>query len=270
MFLSSVRKGFKKLIRAIRKLLIEDDALGKMPKKPLLINATVLVNTLQWSWKTDPEKLKAFKEWLKAEIGHDITGATEEILWKKYVEEGFKKGAGRAFDDTMKSSKTSITTDVAQGYYNGQRDQFLRDAFGQPVAVEKVQLLASRSFNDMEGVTSTMASAMNRTLADGLVQGKSPLVIAKDLERSVEKLGASRAETIARTEIIRAHAEGQLFAMEQMGVSQVGVMVEWSTAGDDLVCPQCAELEGQIMPIAEAKGKLPLHPRCRCSWIPAV
>lgn len=35
---------------------------------------------------------------------------------------------------------------------------------------------------------------------------------------------------------IRAHAEGQLDALEQMGVEEVGVMVEWSTAGDDRVC----------------------------------
>lgn len=269
MFIARVRRGFNRLKNAIRKLLVTDDALGLIPRKPLILNDLV-ANAGQWEFKSGPEKLKAFRNWLKTEIGHDITGASEEEMWRKYTEEGFRKGAARAFNDTKKSQRALATTDTANAFQDGQRDQFLRSAFGQPVAVEKVQLLASRSFTELEGITDQMATTMTRTLADGLVQGKSPLVIAKELERSVERLGISRAETIARTEIIRAHAEGQLFAMEQMGVDKVGVMVEWSTAGDDLVCPQCASLEGQVMPIAEAKGMLPLHPRCRCSWIPAV
>ena len=46
-------------------------------------------------------------------------------------------------------------------------------------------------------------------------------------------------------------------------------MAEWSTAGDDMVCPSCGELEGVIMTVKEARGLLPYHPNCRCSWIPA-
>lgn len=269
MFVAKVKRGFRKLLAALRKLMITDDVFGLIPKKPLILNS-LLINAGEWAWKTDPEKVAKFREWLKQEIGHDLTGKSEEQIWQKYVEEGFKKGAGRAFDDTTKAQRAAATSENANAYLDGTRDQFLKDVFGQPVAVEKVQLLVARSFTELEGVTDQMATTMTRTLADGLVQGKSPLVIAKELEKNVERLGLSRAETIARTEIIRAHAEGQLFALEQMGVAEVGVQVEWSTAGDDLVCPQCADLEGQVMPIAEAKGKIPIHPRCRCSWIPAI
>ena len=46
-------------------------------------------------------------------------------------------------------------------------------------------------------------------------------------------------------------------------------MAEWSTAGDDRVCPLCGPLEGSVMTVKEARGLLPRHPNCRCAWIPA-
>jgi SPP1 gp7 family putative phage head morphogenesis protein len=79
-----------------------------------------------------------------------------------------------------------------------------------------------------------------------------------------------RALVLARTEIIAAHAEGQLDAFEAMNIEKVGVMAEWSTAGDDLVCAKCEPLEGAIMTVKEARGLLPRHPNCRCAWIPAI
>ena len=46
-------------------------------------------------------------------------------------------------------------------------------------------------------------------------------------------------------------------------------MAEWSTAGDDLVCPLCEPLEGIVMSIKDARDMLPRHTNCRCMWIPA-
>ena len=68
---------------------------------------------------------------------------------------------------------------------------------------------------------------------------------------------------------IRAHAEGQLAAMEEMGVEAVGVMVEWDTAHDDRVCEKCADLQGVVLTLEEARGMIPRHPNCRCSYVPA-
>jgi hypothetical protein len=46
--------------------------------------------------------------------------------------------------------------------------------------------------------------------------------------------------------------------------------VEHQTAGDSRVCPQCASLQGTRYTIAEARGVVPVHPRCRCAWKPVV
>jgi SPP1 gp7 family putative phage head morphogenesis protein len=79
----------------------------------------------------------------------------------------------------------------------------------------------------------------------------------------------TRANALARTELVRAHAEGQLDAYVALGEKEVGVMAEWITAGDDRVCDLCQDLEGVVMTITEARGTIPRHVNCRCAWIPA-
>jgi len=238
-----------------------DDAAVLFPAKNVVGNA-------RWNFHSNPDKIKAFKQWLKAQMDATIRSRTEEQLWAAYVEEGFKKGAGRAFDDTKKAQRIIDENKEGLDFYRGTKEEFLRSSFARPVAVEKVKLLAGRSFDELEGVTSQMAQRMTRALADGLVQGKSPRDIARDLDNDLD-IGRERALTIARTEIIRAHAEGQLEALSQLGVEEVGVAVEWSTTGDDKVCELCEPLEGVVLKLEEARGLLPRHPNCRCAWIPA-
>lgn len=223
-------------------------------------------NQQEWRFLTSQQKLNAFLRWLKTQLDKELleTDTPEgDHYWEKYVEEGFRKGAGRAFDE-VKKSELQKNLD----FYEGTKSQFLRSSFGQPESVEKVKLLAARTFTDLEGISQSMSTRMSRVLVDGLVQGKNPRDVAKDLTKEVD-VSRSRAETIARTEIIRAHAEGALQAMEELGVEEIGVMVEWDTAGDGRVCPLCQELDGIVLKIEEAHGLIPRHPNCRCTPIPA-
>lgn len=231
--------------------------------------ANLAANAQEWRFQSSASKVRLFQDWLKERFDSDLRGKAVESLWQRYVEEGFRKGAGRAYDDLNKSDKArSLADDDTRTFYEGSRDQFLRSSFRQPESVETIKLLAGRSYTDLEGVTAEMSTKMTRTLTDGLVQGKSPREIGKDLDDALD-LGERRAETIARTEIIRAHAEGQLTAFKALGVEELGVEVEWSTSDDEKVCPQCSTLEGIVIPIEDAHGMLPRHPNCRCAWIPA-
>jgi len=203
---------------------------------------SLVVNT-RWMFHDPTDKVKAFQAWLKRQTFSLISNETEEERWKRYIQEGFAKGAGRAFDDVRmsklgKEHPELFTAEAQQSvsdFYRGTREEFLRSSFAQPESIEKVRLLADRTFDELKNVTEDMSNKCSRALTDGLVQGKHPLEIAGDLE---DEVGFSevRAEAVARTEIIRAHAEGQLDAMEDLGVQEVGVAVEWSTAGDDHVC----------------------------------
>lgn len=224
----------------------------------------------RWRFDTNPSKIKAFEKWLKMQLKSLLISKTQEELWKRYIEDGFRKGAARSFDDVRKPYAKGYAADEStKDIYSGSKEQFLRDTFRQPIAKEKVELVAERTYTDLVGVTQQMATKMTRALADGLVQGKSPRDVARDLNREVSGIGQTRALTIARTELIRAHAEGQLTALEQLGVEEVGVAVEWLTARDEDVCELCEPLEGVVLKLEEAHGMIPRHPNCRCAWIPA-
>lgn len=257
---SELKRRFKALRQAVIKLVADEDAFG-------LKKVTPTANT-RFSFQSTPDQVKAFQSWLKQQFSATVNGLSEQQLWQRYVEEGFKKGQGRAFEDVKRPDKVRADTKEKLSFYEGTKGEFLKSAFGRPESVDKVKLLAGRAFDELEGISNDMSLRMSRTLTDGLVQGKNPRDIAKDLVDEVD-IGETRALTVARTEIIRAHAEGQLEAMDQLGVEQVGVAVEWSTAGDDRVCAECEPLEGVVLKLEEARGMLPRHPNCRCAWIPA-
>jgi SPP1 gp7 family putative phage head morphogenesis protein len=83
-----------------------------------------------------------------------------------------------------------------------------------------------------------------------------------------------RAETIARTEVMRASNEGQLQAWEQ--ATSAGLLIgteekEWIVTPDDRLCPICEPLDGVRVGMRESfdteVGRLegpPAHPNCRC------
>jgi len=265
------------------------------PDNGVFVDARLTANT-RWQFITSTKKLREFQKWLEKQLSVYVLSAEEEgfegeqaivellnlpsikktlekNFWRVLTAEGYKKGTARIFDD-MKASQRAVVewTPEQQAFYRGTKQEFLRSAFGRPAAIEKVKLLAARVFTDLKGITEQMSNVISRVLVEGLTQGQHPTVIARRMIKEgigTKKRGVqSRALTIARTEIIRAHAEGQLDALEIMGVDEIGVMVEWSTSGFN-VCPLCKELDGIVLTVKESRGMLPRHPNCRCCFTPA-
>ena len=252
-FAVELRRRFARLKLKVVNLVLGEDAFGLKPRPTLLVNE-------RWAYHSDNDKVRAFRDWLRTQIDQDIS---DEALWHRYVQEGFAKGAARAFDDVR--PKPFIHERAL--FHDGEKREFLRTSLGRPVAVEKVKLLVSRGFDDLDDVTGTMANRMVRHLADGLVQGKGPREIAREMAGDIDGIGYRRAETIARTEIIRAHAEGQIQALEDLGVEELGVQVEWATSGlgetalgNPSPCELCAPMEGRVFTLEEARGLIPFHP----------
>ena len=268
-FSTEMRRRFKALKKEITRVIVDEDLFGLEG-----VSHSPLGNAAKGRFRfaSTSEKIQGFLGWLKKQIIFRIMGNTVDQIengwWRQYTEAGVRQGAGRAFDDFQKRSSGKNALPMTE-FYEGSRNDFLRDSFTKPVQVERVKVLAARTYTDLKGVTEAMSTGISRTLTDGLVRGDGPREIAQALNEDVDSIGIPRAELIARTEIIRAHAEGQLDALEAMGVEEVGVMVEWSTAGDERVCEKCSDLEGVVLTIQEAHNKIPRHPNCRCSFIPA-
>ena len=252
---------FERLKTKLRKYLITED---KLELKALVGNA-------RFKFNTRPERIEEFRRWLATQVQDEVLGdpnSNEAAWWDKFIQEGYRQGAGRAFDDTKRPyARGYAKTGGVSDFYKGTKYQFLQTSFAQPETVEKVQLLASRVFTELKGVTDAMSQKLTRDLTEGLSRGDNPYTIAKQLSSGVDSVGEVRARAIARTEIVRAHNEGQLDALEGLGVEEVGVMVEWSTAMN--ACPLCTPMEGTVFTVKEARGMLPRHPNCRCSYIPA-
>jgi len=271
-FMADMKRRFKKVSKAIQELVVDDDTFGLIPSEQFTFNKGTPVQNQQverqaWRFQENPQKVGSYRAWLKTQINAEILtfeGPFNKPWTAPYIESAYKKGVIRSFTD-MHAEDLSKPA----GFLQGSQAQFLEQAFFQPIAQSKVELLYQRAFTELEGVTAAMDQQMSRILANGLVAGHGPRKIARNLRDNVTKMTNTRALTIARTEIVRAHSEGQLDAFELLGVEKVGVQVEWLTAGDDRVCEQCNELEGAIFTIDEARDLIPRHPNCRCAWIPA-
>ena len=268
-FVADMVRRFKKLSKDIYKLVVNEDAFG-LEKASFYLNQQVISNAEKqiWRFKTDSNKIKSYRTWLQQKVDAGILtsigGISDKPWTAPYVESAYRKGALRAYTD-LRAEELASHPEL----FEGGQAEFIRTAFGQPASLQKIELLYERAFTELKGVTDAMGQQMSRILADGLSQGYSPRKIARELRKNVTKITKTRAIVLARTEIIRAHAEGQLDSYELLGVKEVGVRAEWSTAGDERVCELCSSLEGAVMSIEEARGLIPRHPQCRCMWIPA-
>jgi SPP1 gp7 family putative phage head morphogenesis protein len=269
-YMAEMGKRFRALRGAIRKKLVTDDALGLRTPGSLQFNA-LTTNAPVWIFLTDAQKLAAFQAWFVQQVQQGILapapGADPSTPWMTpYVDSAYMQGVQRAYTETHAEAMAEGLPDAI---YEGGQEAFLASSFSGQVATSKVELLATRNFEQLKGVTAAMGQQVNRVLSDGLVAGHSPTKIAKAMNEQIDGMTKKRAMTIARTEIIHAHAEGQLDSFDAMNVEQVGALAEWATAGDGKVCPVCAPLEGAILTIKEARGLIPRHPNCRCMWLPA-
>lgn len=234
----------------------EEAALDAVWKSGIIANAE--------PFRTDPKRLKQFQTWLARQIDRNALTPEqlgEDVWTQAYAQEAYRRAHVQAYGKARRRAPGQ----KAAILYEGGQNEFLR-VLGEPSAVDKVKYLASRAYDDLEGVTSRMATQMGRTMGDGMLKGLSADEIADNLVEDVG-LEENRAITIARTEVVRAHAEGTLDAFEELGVSAVGVEVEWTTAAN--ACKACQALAKVVIPVEAAHGLLPRHPNCRCSWLPA-
>ncbi len=220
----------------------------------------------EFRFATSTNKVKMFRQWLKEQVDKNIlavVGGPRSKVWlASYVEAAWKKGLLRSYSTVHRAATTGVN------WFGGAQTQFVKDVLNNPNVVSQLELLFTRSFNLLEGVTNEMSNQMSMILADGLANRWSVTRIANEMSRKITSLTNKRALLIAQTEIVRAQAEGQLDGMKLLGISEVEAEVELITYGDVSVCPTCRDLKGNRYTIAEARGIIPLHPACRCAWSP--
>jgi SPP1 gp7 family putative phage head morphogenesis protein len=223
-----------------------------------------------FSFETDAMKVEYFIEWLKTQGNKVIFKGAKKVddFWGNvYIESTYRKGMKDAFNYLKKEGLLPYQS--MKGLTKKETTNFLDTSFNSPYSLQPVKILQERTFDYFAKLSTDMIEDVRTVLTQGLINGDSPIVIGRALSKTIESLGRTRGQAIARTEIIRAYAESSLNTYENLGTKEVKVLAEWSTSHDDKVCPLCAAKDGLIMTVEEAHGLIPYHTLCRCAWLPA-
>lgn len=284
-YASAIRKRFNALKRTINETVVDNDALGlssqpsaisgQSPSGTSVFNAAetpskrlqVAAAAKRYDFPSDPAgKAQAFMDWLYGQADEGVLEIEQrdgrKIVmrneWQNvYVRAAYTKGMQQA-DTILKRTGMPIP------------EYELWQVLRQPMHADTIGMLYVRNFDELKGITEAMGQQIARELSEGMAKGLGMKGMAKAIATRVDKVGIYRGTLLARTEIVRAHAEATLNRFEEFGLEEVGLQAEWMTAGDQRVCPICGALQGQVYKIAEARGMLPRHPQCRCSWLPVL
>lgn len=282
-FSRDMQRRFAELIKVIRKAITIEDVLGL--KKPQVYQMTT-PGYKAFAFRRDATKIEEFMSWLKEQVDKGIlevreyqqVGSAVENAWTNlYIADSYKRGLQRARTELIKAGYDVPSIEDSGGINVNMKNIFHIDRLG---------ILFTRVFSDLKGVTDAMDAQIARILAQGIADGDGMLLLARKLVATINGTGmgdlaitdtlgrfipaARRAEMIARTEILRAFNQAQLVDFRNWGVEGIDILAEIKTAGDSRVCEQCSPLEGKIYTLDEAEGLLPLHPMCRCIYLPHV
>lgn len=247
-----LRGAYDRINAVIREYVEEEDILG-------LGRDALVTPPSDFSFETDDAKLEGFEEWLNQ-------AQEEEVLTvisrndNRFIQRAYEKGI-RDADRRLYQAGADI--DPVDGVA-------AREVMRVPIHERKLQLIYSRNYRQLDGITNAVDQEVSRVLSEGLAEGRNPRDTGREIRDRIDKIGKTRSTTLARTETINAHAESTLTRYEQQGIEEVVGKAEFLTAQDDRVCDQCASLEGNTYDIDDARGVIPQHPRCRCTWIPVV
>ena len=283
-FASKMNGRFREIAMVIRQAVVERDCFG-LQEGPVTMQMTP-PGWRQFDFAMDAQKIEAFVVWLYEQVEKGIlelryipqVGAAWQEPWTNiYVWDSYKRGVIRARQELIRAGYSVPTMEATGG---------IEASMSTPFHIDRVGVLFTRVFADLKGITDAMAHHIGRVLAQGMIDGDGPRLIARKLisvinGKDVGELGIRdslgrfipakrRAELLARTEIIRAHHLATIQEYRNWGAVGVKVRAEWATAGDDRVCARCASLEGVVYTLDAIEAMIPLHPLCRCIALPVI
>lgn len=259
-FIEEVNRRFKRLKKIVYEHIIE----GALLKDNfLLFNQQMIVN-VDWVSKYDPKKIPVFMDWLEKQnerfilsgegSGLEFVSRPDTQWTDKYIRSAYQKGISRARQELKKAGADIPVSKRELGSGLGA-------AFNQPIHIDRIQMAFTQTYTGMKGITKAMDSPISRILAMGMAEGRSPKDISILITGEIGKVGLTKARTIARTEVIRAHHNANINEYEAAGIEGVTVKAEWSTAGFN-VCPICEDREGKTYTLEGIRGMIPAHPNC--------
>lgn len=135
-----------------------------------------------------------------------------------------------------------------------------------PPNQDAIDALIERNLEYIKGMTEDQKKGIISELTEGMLRGEGIDQLVARISKYVDSgtgNGQSRAERIARTEVMYALNHGALSRYGRDGIQQI----QWLAGPDDRCCPTCIDNDGKVFPINNAPS-LPAHVNCRCTWVP--
>lgn len=279
LFAKDMRSRFAKLTKAITQKVVVEDCFG------LTDTVTRNAERATFAFPSSKNKVEMFMKWLGEQTRSGILevkeyeqlGQAADSAWtNKYITDSYKRGVIRSRYELQKAGFNNVPTMDETGG--------VEMSMATPFHMDRVGLIYSRVYSDLKNITNTMDNQISKVLAQGIADGDNPRLLARKMVAAIDGTGmgelgitdtlgrfipaARRAEMLARTEVVRAHHLAAVQEYKNWGLLNIQVQVEWITAEDSRVCPQCAEMHGKVYTLEQIEGMIPKHPQCRCIALP--
>lgn len=187
-------------------------------------------------------------EMLKANIGLELIAGHDEL--EKFMEEILQ---GRTMEELERQA--------------GILGKTVRNNAKTAHAIVNASYQNATFSNRIWMYQDMMKADLSKLLETGLIQGKNPRVLARELRKYMigkdGKGGAKyNAERLMRTELARVQTEAQKQSFERNSFSFYEFIVNSGC------CPVCQAISGKhyrVDKMMPGKNAPPMHPHCRCS-----
>lgn len=213
--------------------------------------------------KTPRQQLDELKRWIDElfdrHLYRNVT-ATNESWTAQYVRAAYEKGAATAYNTAVAAAGQPVVP--------AQRAIWIKSLNRR--YEENQDMIVDQAVANLDGIGDAVRSWIVKDAGVVIRRKGKVSEIQKIIRNIFDNIVSNKAVAEVSDMVVGAHAEGQLDALEDLGVPQVAIEAEWVTARDNKVCPRCKERDGQIYSIEEARGLIPLHRRCRCAFVAVV
>ena len=277
-FAADVTRRYKALKRVIWQSVAINDVFAIRERTVQTVLLTLQADTFgtnplgirEFEFTRSDQKVSRFMDWLQEQESNStmqvITDPSlprgREAWSDKYILSAYQQGIADSRRDLI-AEGVDIPTFEPTG-------MGLAAAFNQPIHADRAGLIFTRTFNALKGVDDEMDKQISRVLAKGLVEGRNPNQLAREMNNRIDKIGITRSRLIARTEIVQTHNEATLNEYEvQSVILGEEIFVEWDTAEDENVRASHIDRYGVVYERSEALALIG-EPNCRCGLLPYI
>ena len=207
------------------------------------------------------KKWKSFFNGIWEEVKESTTETIENNIkkaWQNQDKKFYISYLKSAYDLGKKRAQSIVEQAFTDDEKDNEKNIHIR------IGIEKDDIAEELLNNGLLRVSKmeqTTIEEIRKILANGYEQGESWKEQKKKIENKIKN--SVRAEMIAITELGHAYNESAKNTYRGAGANKV----VWHASLDLKTCDGCRALHGQEFDIDKAPDN-PLHPRCRCTWLP--